>query len=314
MKCPHPITLKGDNSHEAQLTRMLEGKNQFQGPYTVPCGRCYACLGSRRSSWAFRLHAESMATDTVDTLFITLTYDESALAARSFLLCKKDLQALFKRLRKNGNHFKYYAIGEYGTHTQRAHYHAMVFLKAVKDNEGNVDITDRVKFVHNLQFYWQEFECRRPTGKSLGFIKVDSISPARVNYVLHYHVRPKEIPDSCPQVYGYDKKGNLKREGKPFAISSQGLGVEFFQSPGVQEKLNSDPDNYLISDMLYHRSVLPRYYRKKFGLVSLDQKIDSSPWQDIPKKYAKRNDYNYLFSYRDFMKRKFLKYNLQEKF
>lgn len=297
MKCPHPITLKGDNSHEARVKRLLEGKNDLQGSYVVPCGKCYACLGSRRSAWSFRLHAEAMATDTVDTLFITLTYDDPTLSSRDCILHKEDLQLLFKRLRKSGLRFKYYAIGEYGTHTHRAHYHMMVFLKA-----KNGEITDRLTFVYYLQKNW-----------SFGYLKVDDISPARVNYVLHYHVRPKEVPYDCPQVYSYDKKGNIRQDGKPFAISSQGLGLEFFMSKGVQEKL-ANSDDLVIHDMFYNRSILPRYYRKKFGITQLGQMIDMSPWLNLPKKYAKRNDYPYLFSYRDFMQRKFKKYNLQEKF
>lgn len=297
MKCPNPITLKGDNSNEARIKRVLDGKNDLQGSYTVPCGKCYACLGARRSAWAFRLHAESMATDTVDTLFITLTYDDTSLAARDSILHKEDLQALFKRLRRSGNMFKYYAIGEYGSHTHRAHYHMMVFLKA-KDGE----ITDRLTFVYHLQTQWP-----------YGFIKVDDISPARVNYVLHYHVRPKEIPYECPQVYSYDKKGNLKQDGKPFAISSQGLGLEFITSKAVQDKLKNS-DDLVVHDMFYRSSILPRYYRKKMHIEKYGQLIDMSPFNNLPKKYAKRTDYNYLFSYRDFMQRKFKKYNIQEKF
>lgn len=301
MKCPHPITLKGDNSTEARIKRLKEGKNDLQGSYQVPCGKCYICLGKRRADWAFRLHAESIASDTIDTLFITITYNDDNIGDN--LVKKKDLQNLFKELRSSGCMFKYYAIGEYGTHTHRAHYHCMIFLKA---KEGI--ITDRVQFVNNLEYYWQEFDNAKRPIRPKGYIKVDNITPARVNYVLHYHVRPKEVPTDVKEIYERDNSGNIRQAGKPFAISSQGLGLEFISNPKLIETLK-DSNEMIVHDMFYRSGRLPRYYRKKFGLQKLDQQIDASPW---PRHHV--GDYNYLNSYRNIMKRKFEKYNIQEKF
>lgn len=303
MKCPHPITLKGDNSNEARIRRIIQGQNDIQGSYQVPCGKCYVCLGKRRADWAFRLHAEALASDTTDTLFITITYDDESVVQVDYLVRKRELQTLFKELRNSGCMFKYYAIGEYGSHTHRPHFHAMIFLKA-KDGL----VTDRVQFVNNLEYYWQVFDSKNSPVKSKGFIKVDDISPARVNYVLHYHIRPKEVPGEAPELYETNKDGQPVLVGKPFAISSQGLGLEFISNPALLETLRNS-DEMVVHDMFQRSGRLPRYYRKKFGLQTTDKMIDQRPW---PTNHE--GNFNYLWSYRDLMKDKFKKYNVQEKF
>lgn len=78
--------------------------------------------------------------------FLTLTYDDQHLP-KDGSLQKPDLQKFLKRLRARlaGKTIRYYACGEYGDHTQRAHYHVCLF--------GH-DFTDKVHFrrigEHNL--------------------------------------------------------------------------------------------------------------------------------------------------------------------
>lgn len=66
-----------------------------------------------------------------DAHFITLTYDEEHIPMQldgMGILCPKDLQLFWKRLRKEfGDGIRYYACGEYGDETGRPHYHAIVF-------------------------------------------------------------------------------------------------------------------------------------------------------------------------------------------
>lgn len=90
----------------------------------VPCGKCFFCLQRKRADWSFRLLQE-LKTAT-SACFLTLTYDDSSVPATG--LCKRDLQLFFKRLRKfNSGKIRYYAVGEYGTLTERPHYHSIVF-------------------------------------------------------------------------------------------------------------------------------------------------------------------------------------------
>lgn len=111
---------------------------QNDGSYSdVPCGRCGICLQNRRKEWSFRLQKELRYHETAR--FITLTYSDENLvwgtsdSGHTYpLLCKRDLQLFMKRLRKRQEKYtekriKYYAVGEYGSETNRPHYHAIIF-------------------------------------------------------------------------------------------------------------------------------------------------------------------------------------------
>lgn len=68
--------------------------------------------------------------------FITLTYNDESLPEFGSLH-KPHLQAFWKRLRHHKGRFRYYACGEYGDNTQRAHYHACIF---------GLDFDDKTEF------------------------------------------------------------------------------------------------------------------------------------------------------------------------
>ena len=98
----------------------------------VPCGKCIPCLKRRSSHWSFRINEE--AKHASSSCFLTLTYNQAPLSQNGLpTLIKKDYQNFFKRLRKltpnlkGPKRLKYFACGEYGTKTQRPHYHAIAF-------------------------------------------------------------------------------------------------------------------------------------------------------------------------------------------
>lgn len=68
--------------------------------------------------------------------FITLTYDDDHLPANQSL-DRTHLSKFLDRLRKKRGPFRYYACGEYGDNTKRAHYHACIF---------GLDFPDKVEF------------------------------------------------------------------------------------------------------------------------------------------------------------------------
>lgn len=90
----------------------------------IPCGQCRGCRLERARQWAIRCTHEGQLHR--QNCFITLTYDDNNLPQFGSLH-KPDLQKFFKRLRKNVGPFRYYACGEYGERTNRAHYHACIF-------------------------------------------------------------------------------------------------------------------------------------------------------------------------------------------
>lgn len=100
---------------------------------TLPCGRCIGCRLERSRKWAMRCVMEASLHDA--NSFITLTYDNDHVPS-DMSLRPKDLQDFFKRLRKRiGVPIRYFACGEYGEHTQRPHYHAIIFGYQFEDRE-----------------------------------------------------------------------------------------------------------------------------------------------------------------------------------
>lgn len=68
------------------------------------------------------------ASQHADNAFITLTYSDETLPSSGSLI-PEHLQLWFKRLRKEISpaRVRYYAVGEYGTESQRPHYHIAMF-------------------------------------------------------------------------------------------------------------------------------------------------------------------------------------------
>lgn len=108
----------------------------------IPCGKCIDCRLEHSKQWAERCMLE--AKQYQFNYFITCTYDDEHLplaewtndhgSGKSPTLCKEDFQKFLKRLRKNlGIQFRYYMCGEYGSHTLRPHYHAIMFNFPIND-------------------------------------------------------------------------------------------------------------------------------------------------------------------------------------
>lgn len=188
----------------------------------VPCGKCYACLANRRRSWLFRLQMESLRSYP---WFGTLTYDDVNCDG---LLHKEHVDSFISDMR-SAISFKYYLIGEYGTNTYRPHYHFIFFV--------TIDTNDVPDIVSAM---WRR-----------GFVDCVRATYQRLNYVLHYHVRPKQV--------------NGK---KTFARFSNGLGDNFIYDD--ERNFRSDILNYLqscrypiVQDFEGNYYVIPRYFVKK---------------------------------------------------
>jgi len=135
----------------------------YKQDLTVPCGHCNFCLSNRRADWTFRLYQEHKKAPS--SHFLTLTYDDTTVPIGDdcYSLSKRDLQLFTKRLRKeNGSKLRYYSVGEYGTKTQRPHYHSIMF-------GINVSTLDKIQTI------W-----------GLGNVHVGQVSEASIHYVTKY--------------------------------------------------------------------------------------------------------------------------------
>lgn len=220
-KCPHPHTFRRDG--------IL---------ITVPCGKCPFCLSSRRAIWNFRLNLEYYKAYA--TFFITLTYSDDNLIN---YFVKSYIQNFIKRLRSMlvrgwKCSLKYYLTSEYGSKTLRPHHHALLFIYS--------DSSDQINYLEFADWCneWLQLNWKR------GFVSVSEVQSARINYITHYHTRPK-----------FPKPLSKKTSKKPFVLSSQGLGSSAFDDivyirgmPLVYDYFNG------------HYIILPSYYRRKLGI------------------------------------------------
>lgn len=120
------------------------------------------------------------------------------------VLRKKDLQLFFKRFRKLFNYafptqdFKYFAIGEYGVRTFRAHYHGIIFL-------DNTVSFDRLQTL--VRMSWK-----------LGLVDVQSVSSTASSYCASYLSAFGLLPSFLQNIKAF----------KPFHTQSNSTVFEFF--------------------------------------------------------------------------------------
>lgn len=189
----------------------------------VPCGKCGFCCATKRSDWSFRLESELRAHSY--SSFVTLTYANNELTFVNGVsqLVLEDLQKFFKRLRKHGYKFRYYACGEYGSHTYRPHYH-IIFFGLIPEQE--------------LTRTW-----------SKGLVHVGQVSPASIAYCCKYLINSKGT---------YMRTGRCA----PFSTQSRrpGLGSNYL-TPAVIAWHKSGHKSYAQRGSV--KIHLPRYYRDR---------------------------------------------------
>ena len=157
--------------------------------FKVPCGKCLLCLKKKRSDWSLRLEHEYLDSDSA--FFITLTYDDIYVPRTKYghhTLEKKHVQNYIKRLRNDyvkyvskelkiekkyvkdySKPIRYFAIGEYGSKTQRPHYHILLF---------NYDIANLLPITQQ----WKDTY----SGKSYGHVDIGTVTGSSINYVTKY--------------------------------------------------------------------------------------------------------------------------------
>lgn len=199
--------------------------------------------------------------------FITLTYDQKNARTDMFgnlSLAKDDLQLFFKRLRKahtKQNHImvtngpanemgdrisflqrpkpiKYFAVGEYGSGTNRPHYHIILFNSRIELIQNAWGITNRLTK-----------ECKHIGGVNYGDER--GVTEASITYCFKYLQKPNRT------IW----KGECRN--KPFSVCSKGLGIEYLTENmatwHAEDMINRSycvkPDGKKIA--------MPRYYKDK---------------------------------------------------
>lgn len=243
----------------------LHDVTAYHGIRIVPCGRCIACRINKTSEWVVRLELAKMTVQK--TSFVTLTYDDEHLP-KDTSLCKRDLQLFFKRLRKNGLSFSYFAVGEYGEKEQkyydpseedlifagaikphgRPHYHILFFGQDFKNDES----------FNILKMSWKN--CSSDYWDFHRFKLVGNTDSGSIRYVCDYMQKKQ---------YGLNSEKEYFNALPPFSLCSQKLGLEAFMK---------DLDTYKEQGFIMYngrRIPIPRYFRKKFE-IEVDTKVSEN--------------------------------------
>lgn len=142
--------------------------------------------------------------------------------------CKRDVQLFMKRLRKEAKVFsnfqvRYYLVAEYGTHTFRPHYHAIMF---------NVP----VQVIAKLPQIWLS-----------GHVHIGDVSDASINYVTKY-----VINRTSSMFEGRDPSFSMMSK-RP------GIGMPYLEK--AMQWHRADDRNYVIHEGVKRK--MPRYFRDK---------------------------------------------------
>lgn len=220
-------------------------------PVTVPCGQCIGCRLERSRQWAMRcMHEASLHEENA---FITLTYDDTQLPEWESL-DKRAFPLFMKRLRKaiHPRKVRYFQCGEYGTHTNRPHHHAILF---------GYDFPDRSLWTtrKGVPVYRSEIlERAWPQGLS----EVGSVTFESAAYVARYSLKKvtgnAEAVKQAYQVVDPDT-GEIGQKEPEFATMSRrpGIGRDWYERFGEEVH----PDGVLMRGRLMRP---PQYYDRIF--------------------------------------------------
>jgi hypothetical protein len=187
------------------------------GEHLVKCRKCPDCNRERKNEWIFRIKQE--AKKHKYAYFMTWTYNDKYLPKlvdieTGELVTREDdslqgtldfaeMQKFWKRVRKAGYSPRYYMVGEYGSekHTQRPHYHAIVF-----GVPKNVLIACWSQYIRND-------DDGNPIFESKGKVTADPVEHRSIRYVVKYmSKRIKNTPEGAE---------------KPKCSMSKGIGANF---------------------------------------------------------------------------------------
>lgn len=204
----------------------------------VSCGQCIGCRLEKSRQWAVRIMHETQLHDI--SSFVTLTYNDAHLPENNTLI-KKDLRLFHRRLRKTLPHkIRYFACGEYGEKTSRAHYHSIIFGYWPDDS----------RYLEQTEYgtlYTSE-KLANIWGK--GNVSIGTVQFESAAYVSNY-VTKKITGKKADEHY----KGRLPE----FSAMSRrpGIGYDWY----VQYKSETVRDNVIV--MRGKEMQLPQYYKRK---------------------------------------------------
>ena len=227
---------------------------------TIPCGKCHECLSAKRSDWSFRLGIEHK--NSMSAYFVTLTYNEENYPEEGVV--KEHIQNYVKKIRnylerkeyeisvderkwlnktitdENGKEhkkypFRYYIVAEFGSNTQRGHYHALLFNLPYSIAHASPN-KEAKNWDTPLTKLWQ-----------YGQILIGTCTDASIHYTAKYMINNLIQP---------------KGKNKPFTLQSKGIGKMYTEPARIYHKKKNSTKPYVVKAGFKQR--MPRYYQEKY--------------------------------------------------
>lgn len=187
--------------------------------------------------------------------FVTLTYSDDHLPAdRS--LDKTHLQKFFKRLRKQMGPFRYYACGEYGEQTKRAHYHACLF---------GIDFHDKVE-MRRINEHTLYYSAQLEQLWGLGHCSVGDLTFQSAAYCARYVLKKKMGTGDLQHAVLDEDTGELTPVRQPYAVMSlkSAIGKEWL-TKNHGDIYNADKDFLAMRDQ---KLKPPKYFDRLYDTIN----------------------------------------------
>lgn len=217
MRCTSPRTV-GFESDGKTICWSPKKHSKEYATFQLPCGHCIECRLDYARQWAVRCVHEAQMHE--ENCFVTLTYSDENL--KNPKLVYADFQLFMKRLRASRpnvmasdiitrrefvtNPIGMFVTGEYGEHTKRPHWHAIIFnwspddLKYFRTNDRG----DKIYKSGTLEKLW-----------GLGHCELGSVTFESAGYCARYAA--KKLVHGKDGEHGYEpisKKSSKHAIGK----------------------------------------------------------------------------------------------------
>lgn len=226
----------------------LKGHNTYIW-VACPCGHCISCYRKYEKEWKMRMREEMASSKS--SFFVTLTYNDFNVPfnGNNMSLCKSDYQKFLKRLRKSLSildiKLRYVICGEYGSNTNRPHYHFALFLN------GRLPFSVFYDFINKS---WDK-----------GFIQVKFLDIGKIKYLSKY----------------FNKLDDRWHNVDTFRNMSNGIGKSFLSKNIIDYYKKNKTYTVHRFGSTY---TMPRYYRDKIfnkyvqESILLDKQKDYINW------------------------------------
>jgi hypothetical protein len=289
--CTSPI--HGWYARDGTFTTSL--KNAWQDRrLSVPCGQCWECRLKKRREWAIRILHETASYD--DNCFVTLTYKE---LPRNGSLKKRDVQLFLKRLRRalEPHKIRYFLTGEYGTQTQRPHYHLIIFNYYPSDAKRHSQSSGSWLYTsEELDRNWQK-----------GRVMVNEVTYDSASYLAKYTCKKLIVSEKSPEWLKAMQESDIREPEFATMSRNGGIGKKFYEK---------------YKDVIYRNDTIiingkeikpPSYYDKLAKEDEIDDyfKKRSLRIENFNKRYEKETDLQ-PFSRNEILESKFKNISIEK--